>query len=107
MSDYYPDVWQPIEITVDSEKYIRIMAGWYGGYLNGDSWKLSSEVENIEKTDHGYIFSNASGSKYYCNKETVRFSGLTGSVFQNLCDQAEETNSIKLRVMSVEELEKQ
>lgn len=85
MADYYPDVWQVVQIQ--SERYgtvFKVLAGWYGGYLNGDSWKLNSGISNIDFNNGCYHFEGYSGSTYICSPHHQRFSGITASVLDNL-----------------------
>lgn len=41
MSVYAPDSWTVVKLNGNDPHY-RVLASWAGGYLNGDSWKLSS-----------------------------------------------------------------
>ena len=81
--EYIPDTWIIVRISGSEvpETYYRVLAGWYGGFADGDSWRLSSGIENIKETDGGYEASNASGSLYYLMKGREGFSNLTRSVY--------------------------
>lgn len=84
MAIYNPDVWVLVKIKApDKDAYHRILAGWYGGYLSGDSWKMSSGV--VKVVDKGTFFEvyNESGSVYNCHKESERLSGYTTSIFRH------------------------
>jgi len=102
MSDrvYTPDVWVVVEFTGTAvpETYRRVLAGWYGGFARGDSWKLSSGI--VETIDHGdhWDFKNTSGSVYRCYKSVERFSGMTSNVFRSYCD--ENTDEITMTHVS-------
>jgi hypothetical protein len=93
MSTYHPDRWVLVEIdsTVHG-KITKILASWYGGYLGGDSWKLSSGVNKITKTAEGYEFDNDSGSVYFCHKDAYGMSAYTSSIYGNLAKQIEDLN---------------
>jgi hypothetical protein len=55
MSTYYPDKWVLVEFdSPGNGKITKVMASNYGGYLGGDSWKLSSGVNKITKTELGF-----------------------------------------------------
>jgi hypothetical protein len=80
MSTYTPDAWVILEInSVEHGKCRKILAGWFGGYLSGDSWKLSSG--NLpEHIEDGYIiFPQESGSVYCCHINSERLSNITAS----------------------------
>lgn len=67
---YVPDRWMVVELKFSEEMgggtQTRVLAGWSGGYLDGDSWKLSSPVQKVHKTKDAIEFYNASGSVYVC-----------------------------------------
>jgi hypothetical protein len=75
MSDntYTPNRWVIVKIvieseTVERETMFRILGGWSGGYLDGDSWRLGSPIDSCEEKENYIIFHNESGSSYDCNK---------------------------------------
>ena len=72
MSEYTPDRWTMLEITGLGSKPIRkIFAGWYGGFTQGDSWKLNSGVTAVRIDAEGhYEFDGQSGSTYFCHANT-------------------------------------
>jgi hypothetical protein len=88
--EYHPDVW--IILKMSSEEYgdiYKILAGWYGGYLGGDSWQLNSGIESVtEESDDVIAFKGFSGSVYLCHKQTERFSGLTQSIYAHMVETA-------------------
>jgi hypothetical protein len=78
----FPDRWVVVELSLNGESIKKVLAGWYGGYLNGDSWKLSSEITKvIVEGDNIFHFDNASGSRYTCQKGAYGMSGLMGGGF--------------------------
>ena len=46
-----PERWVVVDITVDGESTKKVFAGWYGGYLDGDSWKLNSGIASEQELD--------------------------------------------------------
>ena len=95
MSEYSPDAWRIIKITPWPEKknqevIYKVLAGWYGGYLDGDYWKLNSGITKIEEDGNFYVFFGYSGSSYRCHKDTERFSVMTSAVFLNLKKEIED-----------------
>jgi len=83
--DYTPDCWKIVELknVATGETHKRILCSWYGGYLGGDSWKLSSG--NLEPEDHGdyWIVPQHSGSVYQLYKNRERVSGMMENVFHS------------------------
>lgn len=63
-----PDTW--ILVKVQNEYGLsdgkKVYCGNYGGYLNGDSWRLSSIIVKAEKLEDKTIFTTASGNQYTC-----------------------------------------
>lgn len=66
-NNYYPDNWVVLKLT--SEQYgtvYKILAGWSGGYLDGDSWRLNSGIVRHEFDGDYWYFYGSSGSCYKC-----------------------------------------
>jgi hypothetical protein len=94
MSKYIPNTWIVVEIESKSlGKIQKVLAGWSGGYLDGDSWRLSSGITDIKETDDEWIITNESGSIYHCRKTARRFNTMTGSVFDYYKNRAEEQDA--------------
>jgi hypothetical protein len=59
-----PDNW----VVVKFPDHYRVLAGWSGGYLSGDSWRLNSGIVRAEQDGQYWYFYGASGSYYSCRK---------------------------------------
>jgi hypothetical protein len=85
-----PDNWVILKIIAKSksksETFYKVLAGWSGGYLDGDSWRLNSGIEKVEKHGDYYHFIGYSGSIYKCNKNSECLSGITTGVLQQLLE---------------------
>lgn len=95
MSKYTPDRWVVLEFDYDGDVIRKVFAGWYGGYLNGDSWKLSSGITNTREFDDRFEFENHSGSLYTCYKGAYGMSGYMSGIhasFQKQVDEAPDKN---------------
>jgi len=79
-----PDNWIILKIQDNDSHFYKVLAGWSGGYLDSDSWRMNSGIAKIEQTDYYYDFIGESGSIYHCNKqsETVRMN--IGGVLKQL-----------------------
>jgi hypothetical protein len=104
MSEYVPDKWAIVELKTPKESVFKVLASWYGGYLGSDSWKMSSGLDSIVKTEHGYEFHNFSGSVYKCHKEAYGMSMYTTSVY--LSYEKQNTAEIQIRLLDEEEIDK-
>lgn len=87
---YTPERWVILNIKHIDHTYQCVFAGWYGGYLNGDSWRFSSKIERIEEFEDKFVFHNYTGSKYECFKAAYGASGFMSAVFGNVDAQAQK-----------------
>lgn len=81
---YKPNAWVIIKCKTKDETVYKVMGGWYGGYLFGDSWRLNSGIEKVIETDDSYEFIGSSGSVYKCFKNAERMTGYMGYIFEYL-----------------------
>lgn len=79
---YTPDAW----VLIKTPDCVKVLAGWKGGYLNGDEWRLSSGVTKIEDIDNVWKITNHSGSIYYCVKRLSGVIFIMRSVYKELID---------------------
>jgi hypothetical protein len=86
---YNPDKWTILKITSDKDIY-KILAGWSGGYLDSDRWRLSSGLEKIEDEGDYYLMHNYSGSIYKCHKKAEGFTGLSSYQFERIKRRVDE-----------------
>ena len=96
---YNPDRWVIIEMNNKGKKVQKVLAGWQGGYLDGDSWKLSSGTLETEEDDDYYIFKQHSGSVYKCNKSAEGFTLLTSSMLSDWQEQIKELEDVTVEVI--------
>lgn len=87
MSEYTPDAWHILKIEgykdQKSEPVYKVLAGWYGGYLGSDSWKLNSGITKITDCGEYYDIDGYSGSTYRCYKTVERFTGLMSNMLHS------------------------
>jgi len=108
MSDYHPDKWVVVKISVDNNPPIhKVFACWYGGYAGSDSWKLNSGITKATLFENCFEFEGSSGSVYYCGKymygtnsyglsvleDMIKRAGKAGAVIEIL---PEETNWLEI-----------
>ncbi len=78
MRTYVPDRWMIVDITPKNEKPFRKVFGtWAGGYLDSDSWRLNSGINQVDtESDPDFIFFyGESGSVYKCHKDSYGVAG--------------------------------
>ena len=76
-----PDTWKLIEATVEGQTFHVVLSGFYGGYLDGDAWRLSTKITSKVKNDDHYIATTMSGTEYKLYFDDEGFSGLSSSVY--------------------------
>ena len=90
MSDYNPDKWVVVKIIgKDTPPVHKVFACWYGGYLDGDSWKLNSGITAVKENGDYYFFDGSSGSCYACRKGSYGTNLYGQGVLNNLIDKIE------------------
>lgn len=105
MSVYHPDTW--VLVQLQSEEYgkvNKVLAGWYGGFTSGDSWKLSSGIESARVEGDYLVMPQSSGSEYRCHLGAERFSGMTQSIYQSLLQKSAEDNGFTVKLLTSHEL---
>lgn len=84
MNEYTPDRWVVLNMSENENESIqKVFAGWYGGYLGSDSWKLSSGIIEVKEDDEAFEFVNLSSSVYRCRRGAYGMTGLMCDVFEN------------------------
>ena len=92
MNDYKPDYWKVVKITSTEGKVLyKVFATWVGGYVEGNSWKMNSGIEEIAYKDDYVLFKGYSGSVYRClNEEHVyRTTAYTYGTLESMIKKAD------------------
>lgn len=87
---YCPDRWLIVRFKKDNQTIYKVLGGWSGGYLDGDSWRLNSGIKNIEEDGDYYLFKGFSGSVYKCHKKSYGANSVMSFIFK----QEEENKDI-------------
>lgn len=67
MNEYIPDNWVVLKI-LQAKPIYKVLAGWSGGYTQGDSWRINSGIAIVEVDGDCFLFRGFSGSTYRCHK---------------------------------------
>lgn len=78
---YEPSSWVVIKSKSDPEVRL-VLAGWSGGYLDGDSWGRSSPVVNMLEDSDYYVFETESGAVYKCRKSSEGFNATMREIWR-------------------------
>ena len=84
MSEYTPDSWVVLKIVNEGETLYKVLAGWSGGYLDGDSWRMNSGITKAIIGGKHVIFEGASGSQYRCHRDGYGLTMANGGVYNQL-----------------------
>ena len=115
MSDYRPDNWVVIKFTQQvksgntgygrTEKvFYKVLGGWPGGYLDGDSWRMNSGIVDVEETTDSFIFIGGSGSRYICDKTQECLRMNTAGIWKQIQDAAEASGgNVKVELMELDD----
>ena len=101
-NQHTPDKWVILKFKREDGTFFKVLGSWYGGYLNGDSWRLSSGLERIEEDGDTYLMHNFSGSVYKVHKKTNGMSMLAASIFETAKTEGAE-NNVEVSIVTVEE----
>lgn len=104
MSVYKPDRWVVIEFITPQETYRKVFAGWYGGFAEGDSWKLNSGITTTRIYKDLFEFDGYSGSMYCCNRYNYGMSAYMTGIWSGWQKQAEQQEGVSLRVLEIDEI---
>lgn len=83
MANYTPDNWVVLKIGGNTPHY-RVLGGWIGGYLNGNSWRLNSGIKRHDFDGDYWNFYGSSGSCYSCYVDNYRMNSLMADVHEHL-----------------------
>ena len=95
---YQPDNWVILKIKPGKGAFpiYKVLAGWSGGYRDGDSWRMNSGITEVKQDGDYYEFYGYSGSCYCCHKNTYRLTMANGGVYNSLKEQEEFDGQITL-----------
>lgn len=105
MREYRPDRW--VLVRIESEQYgvyYRFLAGWYGGFARGDSWKLSSGILEDQITvdaDECFVCPQFSNSCYIVHPSAIGMSSYMHGVARSFEEDAENSDGqLKFEVLN-------
>jgi hypothetical protein len=86
MTEYKPDSWVVLKMKGRDQTLYKVLGGWSGGYLNGDSWRLNSGVTKVEYdvTNDQWRFHGSSGSVYVVNPESYGLRMSTAHIYETM-----------------------
>ena len=106
MSTYTPDVWVVLEFDAPNlDKPLRkVFAGWYGGFVGSNSWKLNSGITTTRRDGEWWEFDGYSGSTYRCHRNNYHMSSLMHGIYANWIKEADLRGDVKIRILDLAEV---
>jgi len=67
MSEYTPDRWVVLKIKEGKGTFpfYKVLGGWSGSYIYGDSWRMNSGITSVFERENTVDFYGESGSMYH------------------------------------------
>ena len=84
MDEYQPHCWVVLKIPEPNACY-KVLAGWRGGYLDGDSWQINSGITQAVLVGDYWEFTGRSGSLYRCHVQGYGMQGMYLIGLQEQC----------------------
>ena len=91
MNTHTPDTWSILLFNSPTYgKIHKVFGAWYGGFTQGESWKLSSGMKDL--VDEGDFYSSVqeSGSIYQLYKNSEKLSGYHLGILAGWVEQMKE-----------------
>ena len=89
MSEYTPDRWVVLKIKEGKGTFpfYKVLGGWSGGYIYGDSWRMNSGITLVFERENTVDFYGESGSLYRCPKGAYGLKMSTAGIYEKLRSQ--------------------
>ena len=97
--NYFPDNWVVLKIKPSKGSFpiYKVLAGWSGGYTQGDSWRINSGITKVTlEGDNHFKFWGHSGSCYVCHKDSYRLTMANSHVYNQLKDKQTFDGQVQL-----------
>jgi hypothetical protein len=103
MRIYRPDGWVILKFTPENEEsFYRIFGTWRGGFVNGDTWRLSSgsiEPPTLSECGLFWVWAQDSGSTYeLAINEEDGCTLFTKSALANIVEKSSEFGALVERI---------
>ena len=89
MNEYHPDSWVVVKYGMQEHDVHRLIAGWSGGYLDGDSWRMNSGITRVEDAEDCWRFYGESGSCYVVHKDGYAMRMSMSGIYNRIKDHVE------------------
>jgi len=89
--EYLPDSWVVLKVKEGKGTFpfYKVLAGWSGSYLYGDSWRMNSGITLVFERENTVDFYGESGSMYHCHKGAYGLKMSTAGIYNQLIEKQE------------------
>jgi|GEM_PF-1122445 hypothetical protein len=90
-----PDNWLGLHLKKDNIDIVKLFSTFYGGYLDGDSWRLNSGCKNIKKYPDNkdkFLITGYSGTQYNIFKKNIGTSSYTSTILNEIIEKSKSEN---------------
>lgn len=96
-----PDGFNIIKYSPENDSpFFLVFASWAGGFSDGDSWRRSTPLANIEKKEQVYVVTTESGTQYFLNEVAEgRLTFYNRSILATMIEQSKG----KAAIVTIEE----
>lgn len=84
MTTYSPDIWVILKHVQGKRVDYRVLAGWSGGYTQGDEWRINSGIVKITDEGGHWKVVGESGNAYLLCKHSCRIGMSTMGILSRL-----------------------
>lgn len=93
-----PDKFVVVSAIKDGARTKFVLSGFYGGYLNGDSWRLSRDVVEIEDQEDCWIMKTRTGSVYQLYKGRYGTTGMTAPILADMLEKSKDAPELAFQI---------
>ena len=96
--EYLPDSWVVLKVKEGKGTFpfYKVLAGWSGSYLYGDSWRMNSGITLVFERENTVDFYGESGSMYHCHKGAYGLKMSTAGIYNQLIEKQEFGGQIQM-----------
>jgi len=94
VNEYAPNKWVVIKVANKAGVFHRVFGCWYGGFKDGDSWRINSGITNVTIDNDIYSFHGYTKSVYKCSLGLYGTNSYGGAVLNNFIKDAKKEGTV-------------
>lgn len=93
---YSPDKWIILKIKGTKETVYKVLAGWSGSYLEGQSWRINSGISKVSKEGDYFLFEGHSGSVYKCHQKSYGTNMISSGILSQILSEPKNKGLVEV-----------